>query len=131
MYRKYLWPMGALGLILLAATVLIAAPFLLAYQPPGSAWSTATQASFWSGIGLAVVSLASLWAWGGELALALRGGARQRPMAAPPEEGGLRRLPEVAPPAPVSTTASDEALRALAAAVLKDLQDRLGSSSPR
>lgn len=52
---------GALVLLLVAGGWLVAAPFLLHYQPAGAHWTGATRLSLWFGVGLlglAVLSLA-------------------------------------------------------------------------
>ncbi|HEY3502619.1 MAG TPA: hypothetical protein VGN37_07540 [Actinocatenispora sp.] len=50
----------ALVLLAVAGGWLVAAPFVLHYQPAGAAWSRATRTDLWSGVGLLGLSLVTL-----------------------------------------------------------------------
>lgn len=50
----------ALVLLLVAGGWLVAAPFLLHYQPNGAAWTRATRTDVWGGVGLLGLAALSL-----------------------------------------------------------------------
>jgi uncharacterized small protein (DUF1192 family) len=127
MFTKYLWPLAASTLLLLAGVALTVAPFALSYQPNHSAWTTATEVGFWSGLGLIVMSLLSLAGWLAGLRQEIQrvfapkaAAEEERPAAVP-----LQRRAE----APGQTTSlgqdTDEVLRRLALTVLRDLEERV------
>jgi|BEDMetMinimDraft_2_1075160.scaffolds.fasta_scaffold04500_2 hypothetical protein len=126
MLRKYLWALTSSGVLVMAGVALAASPFVL-YQRPG-AWSAATATSFWSGIGILALGILGGLGFAGEL-------ARQLGALAPEAEGQRERAtgrkPEdVRPiaPKPVAEEIpldSDEVLRKLAAAVLRDLEEHI------
>ena len=51
---------AALVLLLAGGGWLVAAPFLLHYQPTGADWTTATRTSVWFGVGLLGLAAVSL-----------------------------------------------------------------------
>jgi divalent metal cation (Fe/Co/Zn/Cd) transporter len=133
MLGKYVWPLTVSILVAVMGGLLVAAPFALLYQPFGASWTAATNATLWSGIGLAAVALATTLAWAGELMAAVRQlrGEAPRAAASPartatfPTSSGA---PAASRTTPASGALSDDMIRALAAAVLKDLQERTGGS---
>ena len=110
---KHLFGITVAFLTLLAGIWLVVAPFALAYQPAGADWADPTYVDVWTGVVLAVVSLAGGAAHTGNLI----GELRRRGVVAP------KRTAWQAQPAPQPSQASLERMLApLAAAMLKDLQ---------
>ncbi len=115
--------LAASALALLGGFWLLAAPWLLGYQAGvASGWTGATRTDFWTGAGVVVVALATMWGYATTLAVELRSGTRRAPApsttadhaapaAAPassaptgPEAAGDRPAPGgAAPPAPPAT----------------------------
>jgi len=141
MLTKYLWPLLVSAILAVVGGLLIVAPFALQYQPFGASWTTATETTLWDGIGLAVIALATGAVWLGALRDAVgslagedRRAARRASHAA--EDAAARPVPaQVTAQArgaqgPAAAAAvSDEVLATLAAAVLRDLQERTGQKS--
>lgn len=123
---KYLWPITTLGLVLLMGVALLMAPFGLHFHPTGGAWNRATEAAFWSGVGLVVVALAGIYGWMN--GLGQEAGALAAAASEPVAEEAPRERPAAAPtPVPEDP---DLALQQLARAVLRDLNQKLGENGP-
>lgn len=98
-----------------AALALMAAPFLLRFQPPGAGWTPATTASEWMG------AVAALWALAtGVTALT----------AAHPAVTGRRPLHSTLVPPPRTATPSQQ-LEQLARMTLDEFGPRPRSDAPR
>jgi hypothetical protein len=124
---RFLWPLTTSILTAVVGGLLMAVPFGLEYQPPGAPWTAATQATLWAGIVLAGLSLIVTGLWVGQWAAA----QGKVPTASAPPEHAAQWVPASGtPPHPLSPeedpAVSDAALRALAAAVLRDLQSSSG-----
>lgn len=127
MYRRYLWPMAAHAVLLLIGLALLVAPFALRYQPAGAHWTSVTETSFWSGVGLLVFACVGLLGWVSglrrELSEALLAAeVREAKSAAKPATAEPSRQPQAEMQSPLDT---DEVLRRLALTVLRDLEERV------
>lgn len=137
MLTKYLWPLLVSAILAVVGGLLIVAPFALQYQPFGAPWNTATETTLWDGIGLTVIALATGALWLGALRDAVASVAGEdrrmaRRASRTGEDAGLRSVAAQARGAqgPAAAAAvSDEVLATLAAAVLRDLQERTGQKS--
>ncbi|MCL6521806.1 MAG: hypothetical protein K6U79_05450 [Firmicutes bacterium] len=121
---KDLWGIGASLAALLGGLWLMVAPWALAFQSRGAAWSDATRNSFWSGLGVAVVALAGLLLFAGNLAAQLRDAgvlAGPRRELREREEGGARAG---------ETARLEEALVPLAARLLEELAAQQRGEEP-
>lgn len=127
--NKYLWPLAAMGIILLVGVTLIISPFMGDGGAAAPVWTDATRNTFWTGIGVVVVALLGVWS-------AIRGLRQQlmRRHLLPHKatESTPRRAlaqTDIATKRPLSkgpsgdgiSSDTDQLLRSLAESVLRDL----------
>ncbi|NMP23297.1 hypothetical protein [Sulfobacillus harzensis] len=115
---KYVWPLATSALVTLMGFALLVLPFALHTNAGG--WTHTTDTLFWSGIGVAVIGLLSLWGW--------LGGLRKEMV-----DRGLVKAPaptqqEETPAAPPADNL-DAMLRPLAETVLRDLTAQLAAKN--
>lgn len=123
---KHFWSLAASLIALLVGGWLMVAPYALGYQAYGASWSNQTQVDFWTGLGVAILSLISMAAFAASLV------------------GDLRRLgilqthqrvePVQAAPAPIPVTGAVEgeferAMTTLASALAADMAERRRSQT--
>ena len=134
---KHFFGLAGSLIILMLGGWLMLSPYALGFQPYGTSWNEQTQVTFWTGLGVAVLALASLLAFAGSMVSDLRhAGIIQMARKPKPE-----RVPEpvqarepVQSPA-FSTVPADgglkegefeRAMASLASALAADLKDRRG-----
>lgn len=130
--NRYLWTLPAMAVAVLGGVALMVLPFGLHYSPSGS-WNTATETSFWDGLGLVVLGLvgvgATVSALGQELAARGLAARRERERSAPAPRPVAER-----PARPVAGDGAsqdmDQMLRVLAESVLRDLAQQVQASEP-
>ncbi|MBV9453215.1 MAG: hypothetical protein JOZ19_03710 [Rubrobacter sp.] len=122
---KYLFgTVGALGGMLAGAWLMLA-PFALAYQPSGAAWTEPTYTDFWSGLAILVISLMGLTMY----VLDLLGELRHRGIIERREEPETQEGQAIGTRAVGGTQAGSAAdveqiLLPLVNAMLEDMQDQ-------
>ena len=122
---KYLFgAVGALGGMLAGAWLMLA-PFALAYQPSGAAWTEPTYPDFWSGLAILVVSLIGLLMY----VLGLVEELRRRGIIERREESEAQQVQAAGMPAvggtqPGSAADVEQILLPLVNAMLEDMQDQ-------
>ena len=133
---KYLFgAVGALGGMLAGAWLMLA-PFALAYQPSGAAWTEPTYTDFWSGLVILVVSLIGVLMYVLGLVEELRRRGiierREEPEAQQVQAAGM---PAVGGAQPGSAADVEQILLPLVNAMLEDMQDqrrrREGNGAPQ
>lgn len=129
---KHFWGLATSFIAMLAGGWLMVAPYALGFQAYGVAWDDPTKVSFWTGLAVLVVALASLAAFVSILMDELRqiGVIEKRPKVVQP-------VPEPAPgPAagPAARTSEDDFERAmvtLASALAEEMAARHQGQSGR
>ena len=122
---KYLFgAVGALGGMLAGAWLMLA-PFALAYQPSGAAWTKPTYTDFWSGLVILVVSLIGVLMY----VLGLVEELRRRGIIERREEPETQQVQAAGMPAvggaqPGSAADVEQILLPLVNAMLEDMQDQ-------
>jgi hypothetical protein len=128
--NRYLWTLPALVLAVLGGVALMVLPFGLHFSPAGS-WNTATETSFWDGLGLVVLGLAGIGVTASSITqeLAARGliARRERERSVPAPRSVAER-PARAVAGDGASQDMDQMLRVLAESVLRDLAQQVQSS---
>lgn len=134
--NKYLWPLAAMGIILLAGVTLIISPFMTTGGTANPVWTDATRTAFWTGIGIVVVALLGILS-------ATNGLRRQliRRRLLPHKTAAAVSKPALAPVTPPTrqplpkesigdglASDTDQLLRSLAESVLRDLVHQIPAS---
>ena len=124
---KHFWGLAAGLIALLAGGWLMIAPYALGFQAYGAAWDDQMQVSFWTGLAVVIVALASLGAFMASLLGDLRqlGIIQKRPKVAKPAQAPA---PAQEPaPTPAAGPADDDFERAmitLASALAEEMAER-------
>lgn len=129
---KHFWGLGTSFIAMLAGGWLMVAPYALGFQAYGAAWDDPTKVSFWTGLAVLLVALASLAAFVSILLDELRqvGVIQRQPKVVQPE-------PEPAPvpgARPTGGAADDDFERAmvtLASALAEEMAARHQGQSGR
>jgi hypothetical protein len=122
---KYLFgTVGALGGMLAGAWLMLA-PFALAYQPSGAAWTEPTYTDFWSGLAILVVSLIGLLMYVLGLVEELRSrGIIERREVPEVQQVQAAGMTAVGGAQPGSAADVEQILLPLVNAMLEDMQDQ-------
>ena len=60
---KHFWGLATSFIAILAGGWLMVAPYALGFQAYGASWDNSTKVSFWTGLGVLIVALATpIWA---------------------------------------------------------------------
>lgn len=122
---KHFWGLAAGLIALLAGGWLMVAPYALGFQAYGTAWDDQMMVSFWTGLAVAIVALASLGAFMASLLGNLRqlGIIQKRPKVAKPAQEPAQEPA----PAQAAGPADDDFERAmitLASALAEEMAER-------
>jgi len=122
---KHFWGLAAGLIALLAGGWLMVAPYALGFQAYGAAWDDQMMVSFWTGLAVAIVALASLGAFTASLLGELRrlGIIQKRQKVAKPAQEPVQEPA----PAPAAGPADDDFERAmvmLASALAEEMAER-------
>jgi hypothetical protein len=126
---KHFWGLGASFITLLVGGWLMLAPYALGYQPSGKAWVNQTILDFWTGLGVAVISLISLAAFTATLVGELRraGIIQERPKPKAAQTPAPAAIPATGP----TEDEFEHAMTVLASALATDLAEkRHGEKQP-
>ncbi|MBF6591530.1 MAG: hypothetical protein IVW57_13520 [Ktedonobacterales bacterium] len=129
---RYLWPLAACLVALLAGGWLMLAPFALGYQGYGAGWVTQTSNQFWVGLGVVLVAIVALALFAFSLVSGLldAGVIEPRPHAAWDQHTNAKTPtpPQMALAAPeeggVRNDEFERAVMALAQSLAADLAER-------
>ncbi len=103
----------------MAGLWLMLAPFAQGYQPSGAAWADPTKASFWTGIGLVIVSVVGFILYALELVEEMRRrGVIERKVKPQPQQ---EYTPQVASQ---GNSAIEQAITPLLVEMLRDMQEQ-------
>ena len=117
---KYAWALAASLISLIVGGWLVLAPFALGYQPYGASWTNQTTNSFWVGIAVVVVSVASVYLFVASLRGELKPLGATEPKAQPAAAPELEPV-QMTPAAPVTNGEFERSMTALVSALAADL----------
>ena len=121
---KYAWALAASLISLIVGGWLVLAPFALGYQPYGASWTNQTTNSFWVGIAVVVVSLASIFLFVASLRGEIRPFEATRPETQPAAPAPERAPAEAPSAAPLPDGEFERSMTALVSALAADLAAR-------